>query len=102
MPTVAEIKDQLAELIGALDPAVVPGRTAAVMVTELASIEKLAQAGRVLLARRVAESRAWEGSGERSAADWMARQAGTRGWYLPSVSPGVATKPLFSLMRESA
>jgi hypothetical protein len=77
MSTTAEIKEQLAELIGDLDPAVVPGRTAAAMVTELAAIEKLAQGGRVLLARRVAESRAWEGSGERTAADWMARQAGT-------------------------
>src|SRR5438552_16848613 len=40
-------------------------------------MEKLVAAGKALAARRVAESDHWRGAGERSAAHWLARRAGS-------------------------
>ena len=64
-------------LVGALDPALLTGSDAAAGVAVFAELERLAAAGRTLLAKRVDETGAWVGSGQRSMATWMADQAGT-------------------------
>jgi hypothetical protein len=59
-----------------LDPRLMTGVQAAAMVRDFAELERIAAAGRVLLARRVEETKAWEGQGDRNANEWMARQTG--------------------------
>ena len=71
-PLVAETK----EIVSSLDPRLMTGVQAAAMVRDFAELERIAAAGRVLLAHRVNETRAWEGQGDRNAAEWMARQTG--------------------------
>ena len=59
------------------DVALVTGEHAATAVALFAEAERLACAGRTLFAKRVDETGAWTKSGHRSAAAWMADQAGT-------------------------
>jgi len=75
--TVTDLRERLGEVVAGFDPALVDGARAARLVEEFAAIERLAGAGRVLAARRVAESGAWKRDGDRSAAHWMARKTGT-------------------------
>jgi hypothetical protein len=64
------------QVVATLEPATMSGPTAVAMVREFAELERIAAAGRLLLAHRVEETHAWEGSGHRSAAEWMAAHTG--------------------------
>ncbi len=59
-----------------LDPDTFTGTDARLVFEELARIEKLAAAAKVLFARRVAETGAWKGDGDRDEAHWLARMTG--------------------------
>ena len=72
-----EVEAALGAIVAALEPAGLEAATAARLVSEFARVEKLAGAGKALAARRVAESNLWRGAGERSAAHWLARRAGS-------------------------
>ena len=67
----------LAAVVGGSDPPVWSGADAAVLVEVFARIERRAAAGKALAARRVADTGVWAASGERSAAHWLARRAGS-------------------------
>jgi hypothetical protein len=73
----ARIRDQLSELVAALDPDAVSGSTAQELWRELDRIERLGSAGKTLLARRVAATHDRDHAGTRTAAESLARQAGT-------------------------
>lgn len=60
-----------------LEPECLAAGDAVALVEVFARGERVCTAGRALAGRRVARSSAWRPSGERSAAHWMARQAGT-------------------------
>jgi hypothetical protein len=68
--------DEAKTIVAALDPSLMTGVQAAALVRDFAELERIASAGRVLLAHRVAETHAWEGQGDRNANEWMARQTG--------------------------
>jgi uncharacterized protein DUF222 len=68
--------DETKEIVASLQPALMTGVQAAAMVRDFAELERVASAGRLLLAHRVEETHAWEGTGHRSAAEWMAAQTG--------------------------
>lgn len=69
---IADVK----QVVANLEPALLTGQSAATMLREFAELERIAAAGRVVLARRVEETHAWEGQGDRSANEWMARHTG--------------------------
>jgi hypothetical protein len=71
-PVLGEVK----QIVASLDPAVMTGVQAAAMVRDFAELERVAAAGRLLLAHRVEETRAWDRGGHRSAVEWMAAQTG--------------------------
>ena len=75
-PATAELRASVLSLVAALDPAVLSGESAALVVRDLAVIEKAAATGRMFAALRVAQSDAWRGQGHASAADWLAAQCG--------------------------
>jgi hypothetical protein len=60
-----------------LDPVTLTSDAAVELVELAARGERLCGALKALAARRVAESNVWRGSGERSAAHWLARRSGT-------------------------
>ena len=68
---------RLDEVLAKLEPEVLDSRDAQALVERFASLERKAAAGKALVARRVAASGAWRSSGERTAANWMARATGT-------------------------
>jgi hypothetical protein len=75
-----EVKAQeaaLAALCAALDPDAIPLPDVPDVWASLAAMERLVAGAKVRLARRVEESRTWKREGERSAAHWLARRAGT-------------------------
>src|SRR5881396_2640828 len=72
-----EMEAALREFVAVLEPETLAADAAAGLVDTFATIEKLAGAGKALAARRVAESNLWRGAGERSAAHWLARRAGS-------------------------
>jgi len=74
--TSAEIRTLVLRLVAELDPARLSGEDAAALVTDLSVIEKAATTGRMFAALRVAQTDAWRGRGHRSAADWLAAEAG--------------------------
>ena len=71
------IRGQLGELVSALDPDGVSGRAARELWTEFDRIERLGSAGKTLLARRIAASHQRDREGTRSAAESLARKAGS-------------------------
>jgi hypothetical protein len=71
------IRGQLGELVTAVDPDGVSGRTARELWAEFDRIERLGAAGKTLLARRIAGSHKRDREGTRSAAESLARKAGT-------------------------
>ena len=73
---VVEVREQLAAIVAALDPQSVPLPEAAPLWQAFDALERLGRAGKVLVARRVEESRVWERRGHRSAAEYLAAQAG--------------------------
>ncbi len=64
-------------IVGALDVDVLSGDEAERLARSFAVIERLAAAGKALAAGRAAGCGVWKRSGERSAADWLARLSGT-------------------------
>jgi hypothetical protein len=63
-------------VVDALDVDVLEPTEAQRLVQELTTIERVAAAAKALAAARVAESGLWRQSGDRSEADWLARQSG--------------------------
>src|SRR5437879_4227020 len=80
-----DVEAALREVVAGLEPETLAADAAVGLVDTFATIEKLAGAGKALAARRVADSNLWRGEGERSAAHWLARRAGS------SVGPAMAT-----------
>jgi hypothetical protein len=74
---VVEIGDRLAGIVDGLDPDAVPGPAAAELWAALARVEWLAAAGKTLLARRLTQVHRPDRDGARSAAEALARRAGT-------------------------
>ena len=68
---------EFSALFAGLDPASVAGGDARLLVERLTRLEQMVSAQRALLAGRVAEAGSWRSDGSRSAAGWLARQAGT-------------------------
>jgi hypothetical protein len=66
----------LQALVAHLDPDAVEPADAARMVTWFAAVKNVAAAGEALMAKRVADSGAWQSSGARSEADWLAKKTG--------------------------
>jgi hypothetical protein len=75
--SVVQIRGQLSELVAALDPDAVSGLTARELWGEFDRIERLGSAGKTLLARRIAATHDRDRAGSRTAAESLARQAGT-------------------------
>ncbi len=75
--TVVRCGDQLAGAVARLDPDVLSGETAQSWWYALDRVERLAAGGKTLLARRLAAKHSPPRSGQRSAAEAMARDAGT-------------------------
>lgn len=75
--SVSALRASLAALLADLEPPSLSGAQAVAWWEELDRVERLAAAGKTLLARRVAESGQWQAAGARSAADDLARRAGT-------------------------
>jgi Domain of unknown function (DUF222) len=75
--SVVRIRGQLGELVSALDPDAVRGPTARELWAEFDRIERLGSAGKTLLARRIAATHDRDRTGARTAAESLARQAGT-------------------------
>jgi Domain of unknown function (DUF222) len=70
------VRGQLKELVTAVDPDAVSGDTARQLWAEFDQVERLAAAGKTLLARRVAQTHQRAG-GTRSAAEELSRRSGT-------------------------
>ena len=75
--TVVRCGDQLAGIVARLDPDVLSGETAQSWWYALDRVERLAAGGKTLLARRLAATHSPSRSRQKSAADAMARDAGT-------------------------
>ncbi len=73
----ADVRRHLTDWVAVLEPDVYSGTDARVLLDDFSHIKKLAGAAELLLAKRVAETRAWEGEGDRSAAHWLAKRTGT-------------------------
>src|SRR5712692_9298890 len=72
-----DVEAALREIVVGFEPEALAAERAAGLVDTFATIEKLAGAGKALAARRVADSNLWRRAGERSAAHWLARRAGS-------------------------
>jgi Domain of unknown function (DUF222) len=81
-----EVRDRLAALVDRLDPDAVSASAARELWAVLDASERLCAAGKTLLARRVAQTHRPETAGAKTAAEHLARKAGT--------STGVATDAL--------
>src|SRR3954452_369849 len=73
---VVGVLDSLRSMLDALDPGQLPARDAMDVVTVLDRVGRVAGAGKMAAAVRVADSSLWKRSGDRSAADWLARTTG--------------------------
>jgi hypothetical protein len=67
----------LRRVVEALDPDEVLASQSPALWVEFDRIERLAAAAKILLARRVDDSRVWEREGHRSATDYLAQKSGT-------------------------
>src|SRR5712691_5865273 len=72
-----DVEAALREIVAGLEPESLAADAAVGLVDTFATIEKLGAAGKALAARRVADSNLGRGAGERSAAHWLARRAGS-------------------------
>src|SRR5712691_973899 len=72
-----DVEAVLREIVAGLEPEVLTADAAVGLVDTFVTLEKLVAAGKALAARRVADSNLWRGAGERSAAHWLARRAGS-------------------------
>jgi hypothetical protein len=71
------VRGQLTELVTGLDPDALSGVTARGWFAELDRVERLAAAGKTLLARRLADTHRPQTVGAKTAAEELARRAGT-------------------------
>ncbi|HYD09754.1 MAG TPA: hypothetical protein VEA78_06600, partial [Acidimicrobiales bacterium] len=72
-PSVSELRS----VVSALSPEAMSGADAVRGVEIFGELERLAAAGKALCAARVASTSAWAASGDRSPADWLAKQTGS-------------------------
>jgi Domain of unknown function (DUF222) len=70
------VRRALTMLVERFEPDRFSGADACRLTALFAHIERLAATGKALAAKRVADTRAWQASGEASAADWLARISG--------------------------
>jgi hypothetical protein len=73
----AGMRDELAAWVAELEPGVYAVEDALGLLDVLSDVKRLASAAETLFAARVASCDGWKGSGERSAAHWLARRIGT-------------------------
>jgi len=76
-PTVSSAVDGLREAMASLEPRTFRGDDAARLLKLFAEAERLAAAGKTLMARRVEETNLWQRDGHRSAAGWLAATTGS-------------------------
>lgn len=67
----------VSDVVRGLDVDTLDPVRAEALVAVFGEVERLGAAGKALCARRVADVGAWQRSGERSAADWLAKATGT-------------------------
>ncbi len=67
----------LRRAVSSLEPRTFGGDAAARLLKLFAEAERLAAAGKALMARRVEETNAWRGGGHRTAASWLAATTGS-------------------------
>ncbi|MEN3315063.1 MAG: hypothetical protein V7605_1297, partial [Acidimicrobiaceae bacterium] len=67
----------LRRAVASLEPRTFRGDDAARLLKLFAEAERLAAAGKALMARRVEETNQWRGGGHRSAAEWLASATGS-------------------------
>jgi hypothetical protein len=72
------VREELSELAGRFDPALLDPRAAAVELDHMTAIKNMAAAMEAGLAARVAETGIWREAGDRSAAEALARRTGVR------------------------
>jgi hypothetical protein len=70
------VRSLLEGIVTALDGDVLELDDAEALLREFTTIERIAAAGKAIAAKRVADSGRWRRSGERSEADWLAKQTG--------------------------
>ncbi len=75
--TVTTATDLLRQAVTPLEPRTFTGDDAARLLKLFAEAERLAAAGKALMARRVEETRVWSREGHRSAASWLAATTGS-------------------------
>jgi hypothetical protein len=68
---------QLRRVLSVLDPSTLTGPQAVALLEWFTKVERLASAGRSLVAARAAETNQWRQSGARSPEHWLAQQSGT-------------------------
>ncbi|MBX7070385.1 MAG: hypothetical protein K1X38_13440, partial [Microthrixaceae bacterium] len=71
------VGEPLRALIGSLEPQDVPLSWAPEVMSAFASVQRLAESGRVLMTARAAEAKQWERDRFASPADWLANELGT-------------------------
>ncbi|HZA26067.1 MAG TPA: DUF222 domain-containing protein [Actinomycetota bacterium] len=72
-----EIGQEIRDLASWVRPELLEAKEAASLLHEVTGLQNTCAALRVLLCRRVAETKLWQEKGERSAAHWVARATGT-------------------------
>ena len=75
--TLLELRAGVSRYAGAFDPSLLSGDQAAGAVEAATAIEAMVGTLKAKAAARVAETRAWKGAGERSAAAHLARSTGS-------------------------
>jgi len=75
--TILEADNLLRKALDELEPRCFDGDGAARLLKLFAEAERLAAAGKAMMARRVEETNAWRRDGARSAADWLAATTGS-------------------------
>lgn len=73
----SEVTTAARAVVAALDGASLTGSELGYALRDLMELERIATAGKLLLAPRLASSDAWARDGHRSPEEWMARTAGT-------------------------
>jgi hypothetical protein len=69
--------EELKSVVGGLEPDELRGDEAMDLCSRFAEVERLGAAGRIVTGARVVATEVWRRGGCRSAADWVARHAGT-------------------------
>jgi hypothetical protein len=77
VPGLADLETAARALVDALDPDAVPGSMVTSVVERLDKVCRTVTAARTLMARRLEEVRAWDGTGHRTAAELLASVTGS-------------------------